>query len=62
MIRTKMSSMLKLDPDETVVEWLFSVLFIIFVIFVVFVVSPPKPPGYLSPSEQANQEVIKNEN
>lgn len=54
--------MLKLEPDETVVEWLFSVIFIIFVIIVVFVVGPPKPPGYQSPSEQANQEVIQNEN
>lgn len=62
MIRTKMRSMLKLEPDETVVEWLFSVIFIIFVIIVVFVVGPPKPPGYQSPSEQANQEVINNEN
>lgn len=62
MIRTKMRSMLNLEPNETVVEWLFSVIFIIFVIIVVFVVGPPKPPGYQSPSEQANQEVIKNEN
>lgn len=29
MIKTKMRSMLKLEADETVVEWLFSVLFII---------------------------------
>ena len=58
---TKLRSMLNLGPDETVVEWVFSVIFIIFVIIVVLVVGPPEPPAYKSPSDKTTQEVNINE-
>lgn len=56
LIKTKFLS-LSLAQDETVVEWVLSVVFIIFVIIVVLVVGPPEPPGYHSPSEQNKVEV-----
>ena len=62
LIRTKMRSMLKLEPDETILEWIISVVFIIFVIIVVLVVGPQDQPESILPYEQFTQEAIHNEN
>lgn len=61
MLKTKFLS-LSIDQDETVVEWIVSVVFIIFVIIVVLFAGPPDPPDYRSPSEKEKQEVIQHEN
>ena len=49
---------LNLAPDETVTEWIISVLFIIFAIIAVLLIDPPDPPPYHGPSEQKQVEVI----
>lgn len=56
IFKTKFLS-LSLAQDETVIEWVLSVIFIIFVIIVVLVVGPPEPPAYHSPSDQDKVEV-----
>ena len=49
---------LNLAPDETVTEWVVSVLLILFAIILVLLIEPPDPPPYHSPSGQKQVEVI----
>lgn len=48
---------LSLAQDETVVEWVLSVIFIILVIIAVLFIGPADPPGYTNPSDQNKVEV-----
>ena len=49
---------LNLAPDETVTEWVISVLLILFAIILVLLIEPPDPPHYHSQSGQKQVEVI----